>query len=253
MRYLLLLFCSLIIHYASAQSAFSSDRPGQSYSPISLESKQLLIQQGFEFGGVLQDSLTIQRNVSYFTEVRLGLGNNFEAGLAYGNQWLNNTVTDDEFNLQASQNPWLMLRYSLDLPSDKWHLGFLGRSQFNNLEYRASLSYDFLEDLSFTLNYGIFHDGERVDGFYTLNASYAYQRFSYFIEAYGANYYRPGGRDFRAYNMGGSYSFSPNFQIEIFGGWQQSVFRQDVTQPFVNAGFSWFIDWQKQEEEEEEQ
>jgi hypothetical protein len=88
-----------------------------------------------------------------------------------------------------------------------------------------------------------------VDGFYTINASYAYHRFAYFIEVYGANYYTIGGRDFRAYNMGGSYSFSPNFQVEIFGGWQSSIIDQDVTQPFVNVGFSWLIDFQNEEEE----
>jgi hypothetical protein len=50
--------------------------------------------------------------------------------------------------------------------------------------------------------------------------------------------------------MGGSYSFSPNFQMEVFVGWQRSRFNQNVTQPFVNAGFSWLIDFQKEEEEE---
>jgi hypothetical protein len=250
MRYLILsiLICSQF--HASAQSVFSSDRPGQSYSPFGLEARQILIQQGFEFGAVLLDSTTIQRNISYFTEARLGLGKNFEAGLAFGNLWLNNTLTDNDFDVQASQNPWLMLRYSLDLNSPKWHLGFLTRTQFNNFEYRGILSYDFLEDLSFTLNYGIFHDGDRVDGFYTINASYAYHRFSYFVETYGANYYTIGGRDFRAYNMGGSYSFAPNFQVEIFGGWQVSAFNKNVTQPFINMGFSWLIDFQKEEEEE---
>jgi hypothetical protein len=250
MRYLIL--CALVFSglHTLAQSAFSSDRPGQSYSPFALEARQIIVQQGFEFGAILLDSTTIQRNVSYFTEVRLGLGNNFEAGLAYGNQWLNNTTTDNEFNFQTAQNPWLMLRYSLDLNSPQWHLGFLARSRFNNIEYRGMLSYDFLEDLSFTINYGIFHYGKFVDGFYTINASYAYHRFAYFIEVYGANYYTIGGRDFRAYNMGGSYSFSPNFQVEIFGGWQSNIIAQDLTQPFVNVGFSWLIDFQKEEEEE---
>mgnify|MGYP003630795275 FL=1 len=247
----IILCICLISFYASAQSAFNSDRPGQSYSPISLEARQILVQQGFEFGATLLDSITTQRSTNYFTEVRVGLGGNFEAGLGYGNQWINNTITDNEFNLQPSQNPWLMLRYSLDLNLPKWHLGFLVRSQINNVEYRGILSYDFIEDLSFTINYGIFQDGDRVDGFYTINASYAYHRFSYFIEAYGANYYTIGGRDFRAYNMGGSYSLGPNFQMEVFAGWQQSAFNQNVTQPFINAGFSWLIDFQKEEEEEE--
>ncbi len=250
MRYLLFSFFTLIVSSASAQSAFSSDRPGQSYSPIVLESRQILVQQGFEFGATIQDSTTLERSGSYFTEIRFGLGANFEGGLGYGNQWLNNTLIDNDFDLQTLQNPWLMLRYNLDLNTPNWHLGFLVRSQINNLEYRGILTYDFLEDLSFTLNYGIFHDGERVDGFYTVNASYAYHRFGYFVEMYGANYYTIGGRDFIAYNMGGSYSFSPNFQGELFVGWQQFAQNRSVTQPFVNLGFSWLIDFQKEEEEE---
>ena len=250
MRYLLCVFFAITITSASAQSAFSSDRPGQSYSPIALEARQIVVQQGFEFGAILFDSITRERSASYFTEVRFGLGHNLEGGLGYGNQWLNNTLINDNFDAQPSQNPWLMLRYAVDLNSPKWHLGFLVRSQLNNLEYRGILSYDFLEDLSFTLNYGIFHDGDRVDGFYTVNASYAYHRFGYFVEMFGANYYTIGGRDFIAYNMGGSYSFSPNFQTEVFLGWQQFAQNQDVTQPFINVGFSWLIDFQKEEEEE---
>jgi hypothetical protein len=143
MRYLILCVLVFSAFHTLAQSAFSSDRPGQSYSPFALEARQIIVQQGFEFGAILLDSTTIQRNVSYFTEVRLGLGNNFEAGLAYGNQWLNNTTTDNEFNFQTAQNPWLMLRYSLDLNSPQWHLGFLARSRFNNIEYRGRFSRGF--------------------------------------------------------------------------------------------------------------
>ena len=72
MRYIII-FC-LFSFYASAQSAFNSDRPGQSYSPISLEARQILVQQGFEFGATLLDSITTQRSTNYFTEVRVGLG-----------------------------------------------------------------------------------------------------------------------------------------------------------------------------------
>jgi|GEM_PF-4452235 len=250
MRYFLGVLFAFAITSVSAQSAFSSDRPGQSYSPITLEARQIVVQQGFEFGADLLDSLTTRRGASYFTEIRVGLGENFETGIGYGNQWANDPRINNEFNFETADNPWLMLRYSVDLNSPKWHLGFLARSQFNNLEYRGILSYDFLEDLSFTVNYGIFHDGDRVDGFYTVNASYSFQRFSYFVEMYGANYYSIGGRDFTAYNLGASYSFSPNFQVEIFSGWVQETFFQRMTKPFINVGFSWLVDFQKEEEEE---
>lgn len=235
------LFCLLLGSSLWAQSPFSSDRPGQSYSALSLDRHEMQIQQGFQWQDFREGNFVSQRYLSSFTEFRYGIGQGLEAGLAYGFDYFNQPLLDDEYVFNSGQ-PWLMLRYSFSKAEDPLQWGFLLRSNFDAYDLRGNAALA-LGPWSLSANLGIYSD-RAIDYTvqWTLNLAYAWEKWSSFVEVYGLSL-NSANSDYLAFDGGFAYMLSPRFQWEIFAGNQIGVGPAVgiYNTYFVNTGFTWRI------------
>ncbi len=242
MRKLVVLVC--IAFCASpvfAQSPFSSDRPGQSYSALSLDLHEMQVQQGFQWQDFREGDFISQRYLSSFTEFRYGLGGGLEAGAAYGFDYFNQPQLNDDFSFNSGQ-PWIMLRYSFSKAEDPLQWGFLGRSNFDAYDLRGMASLA-LGAWSLSGNLGIYSD--RATSFtvqWTLNLAYSQDKWSSFVEVYGLSL-NSANSDYLAFDGGFAYMLSPTFQLELFAGNQLGVGPAVglYNTYFINTGFTWRI------------
>lgn len=241
MRSLGLYLFLLIAIQIKAQSPFSSDRPGQSYSALSLAKHEMQIQQGFQWQDFRDGDFISQRYLGSFTEFRYGVGEGLEAGVAYGFDYVNQPQLNNDFEFFSGQ-PWLMLRYSFSKADDPLQLGFLARSNFDAYDLRSMASLT-LQEWSLSGNLGIYSD-QSVDFTvqWTLNLAYSKDRWSSFVEVYGLSL-NSANSDYLAFDGGFAYRLRPNLQLELFAGNQLGIGPAVglYNTYFINTGFTWRI------------
>jgi hypothetical protein len=235
---------AVLLAQEEEKPAFSSDRPGQSFSSVILPQGSVLWQQGFEWtdfyiGGGEELIFVTQRNLASQTGVRVGLGYNIEAGLAYNLEGINNPTFNDEY-VWTGSNPALMLRYQLPSGQDYFTWAFIVQSSFDNLDYRLSAS---LQDGPWSVggNLGFAHD--EVESFkaqWTVILGYSKEWYSAFAEVYGLSL-SSANRDFLAFDAGFAFLINPDFQWEIYAGNRLSVGPAVGLNKnyFLNTGFTW--------------
>ena len=241
MRNAFLVIFILMTAVAFGQSSFSSDRPGQSYSPLSLELHEIQMQQGFQWEDFPNGDIISQRIISSSTFFRYGLGSGLEVGLGYYFDYINQPQLDNLFNFNDGQ-PWLSLRYSLSKASDPLQVGFLALSNFDALDVRANASLA-LETWTLSGNLGIYSDRDvSYTVQWTLNLAYSKENWGAFAEVYGLAL-NSANRDYLAFDAGFAFPLSPNFQLDVFAGNQIGIGPAVglFNSYFINTGFSWRI------------
>lgn len=224
--------------------AFSSDRPGQTYSASLLPQGSVLWQQGFEwrdfYREVGEDLVFVdQRILASQTAVRVGLGYKLELGLEYNLNGFNNPSFNDEYTLRDN-DPTLMLRYQLPSARQYFNWAFILRYSFDNLDYRLAAS---VADGPWSLSGNLGFEHSRFVDFtakWTVNLAYSKDRFALFTEVYGLSL-NSANSDYLGFDAGFAFLISPNFQWEIYAG------NELGTGPavglfnnyFLNTGFTW--------------
>lgn len=240
---IILLLCSTL---SWAQESLISDRPGQSFSSQVLNQGRIQYQQGFEWRDFYSRPadgpiLVEQRVLSTDAALRVGLGHNFEAGLAYALSGINNPSFDDNFRAESS-NPRLVLRAGLPGSSERFSWAFILQSSFSDLDYRLSAS---LSDGPWGVsgNLGFVHTEQvSFSAQWTVLLSYSEEKYSVFAEVYGLSL-DAANRDYLAFDAGFNFLINPRFAWDIYVG------NQIGTGPavglfsnyFLNTGFSWRI------------
>ncbi len=225
----------------SGQSSFSSDRPGQSYSPLSLGLHEIQWQQGFQWKDFPAGDVVTLRSLSSVTELRYGLGSNFELGMAYGLNYTNQPILDDEFDFTTTRLQ-LQARYSFSKAEDPLQWGLLLRSDLETHDLRAMASMG-LGAWSISGNLGL-QNSPFVDYsvFWTINLAYSKDKWTTYVELYGITL-NSANSDYIAVDAGFAFMLSPHFQWDIFAGNEAGIGPAVgvYSTYYFNTGFTWRI------------
>ncbi len=230
-----------VFHKKEAPS-LNADRPGATYSAVTVGEGALLTQWGVEFGGhSLAKWNAESSSFKGLLDLRYGIGEKLEIG-SFINTYQNNITLDTLKFEQRNSSYSLNLRYTV-LNSNGFALGFLADAAYTNdkkagdswLYSVKALSGIALGDVfSLSSNLGYNYSGGSSWANYTFNVGAAlFNDFGIYAEAYGNV-----GPDVNEVWLDGGLWFlaGPNVQLDAFFA---KGFNNNVQDLIVSVGVSW--------------
>lgn len=230
-----------VFHKKEAPS-LNSDRPGSTYSAVTVGKGAFMTQWGVEFGGPSAAKWNAESSsLKGLLDLRYGISENLEIG-SFINTYQNNISFDNLELEQRNSSYSLNLRYTA-LNSDGFALGFLADAAYTN-DKKAGDSWTYsakalsgiaLGDVfSLTSNLGYNYSGGSSWANYTLNIGAAlFNDFGIYAEAYGNV-----GNDVNEVwlDAGLWYLVAPNVQLDALFA---KGFNNNVQDLIVSLGVTW--------------
>lgn len=234
------------IKVAAQPAQIASDRPGQTFSPLSIGKNNIQFQAGFE--------VFKQKHISNSTQIvlpnfffRWGLSKKVELNtyleyststtktnqLKYFSNGFSNTSIGARWNIseESKSKPAIGLLALLKIP----HTNAVQQTHHIAPKIVASFSKSIFPKISFNTNWGAEWDGinNAAQGIYTLNLGYTvHSNLFVFIENYG-NFTQQSWMS--KWDAGFGYLINNQFQIDAAVGWNQQA---STKESYISIGIS---------------
>ena len=254
MKNLFLIIFLLVTTIASAQALDSireylhveykplnSDRPGATYTPLTVGKNILNTQLGADYGGKNKERLDIKSaSLKALFELRYGIGNRFEIGSF--NSWFTEELVDNPEFMTNSISHSINARYTIHT-SDLHSIGALADVAYGKTDGIESMTYSLkaLYSISlspiFSFNSNLGYNTTEGDDWvnYTINfGATLFDDFGVFAEGYGNlstqnEFWLDGGV---------WYLIGPNLQLDAFF---VQGFNNDIREYSISIGATWRI------------